>query len=116
AALQVGIVLLAAAAVWRTWRDRAAAFEAKAAVLAVASLLVSPYLFHYDLLWAALAVGWLAMLGLQTGFHCGEREIFLLALLAPGVMPPVFAMTSVQLGFPTLLLLLFVAVRRARTM
>src|SRR5207248_491486 len=83
------------------------------ATLVAGSLLVSPYLFYYDLLWAALAVGWLARLGLRTGFARGEREIYLFALLAPAVMPPVFAATSLQLGFPAVLLLLAVAARRA---
>jgi hypothetical protein len=111
--LQVAVALLAAACVWRAWHNPAAAFEAKAAVLATGSLLVSPYLFYYDLTWAALAVGWLAMLGRKTGFYRGEREIYLFAFLAPALMPPVFAATSLQLGFPALLLLLLVAARRA---
>jgi Glycosyltransferase family 87 len=111
--LQIAVALFAALCVWRAWRNREAAFEAKAATLVAASLLVSSYLFYYDLLWAALAVGWLAMLGLKTGFHRGEREILLFAFLAPAVMPPVFAATSVQLGFPAVLLLLLVAARRA---
>ena len=113
ATLQSAVALCAAACVWRAWRNRDAPFEAKAATLLAASLLVSPYLFYYDLLWAALAVGWLAMLGLQTGFGRGEREIYLFALLAPAIMPPVFALTSLQLGFPAMALLLAVAARRA---
>ncbi len=110
--LQAAVALFAAGCVWRAWRDPAAAFEAKAATLAAGSLLVSPYLFYYDLTWAALAVGWLAMLGLRTGFARGERGICLFAWLAPAVMPPVFAVTSLQLGFPAVLLLLLAAVRR----
>jgi hypothetical protein len=112
-ALQAVVGLFAAGCVWRAWHGGDTAFEAKAATLLAGSLLVSPYLFYYDLLWAALAVAWLAMLGLKTGFHRGEREILLFALLAPAVMPPVFAATSLQLGFPALLLLLLIAARRA---
>lgn len=113
AGLQAAAALFAAICVWRAWRHKEAAFEAKAATLLAASLLVSPYLFYYDLTWAALAVAWLAMLGLKTGFRRGEREILLFAWLAPAVMPSVFALVPLQLGFPAVLLLLVVAVRRA---
>jgi hypothetical protein len=111
--LQAAVALFAAFCVWHAWRRKEAAFEAKAATLLAASLLVSPYLFYYDLVWAALAVAWLALLGLRTGFARGEREILLFAWLAPAVMPSVFALVPLQLGFPAVLLLLVVAVRRA---
>jgi len=111
--LQGAVALFAAACVWRTWRNRDASFEAKAATLAAASLLVSPYLFYYDLTWATLAIAWLAQLGLRYGFHRGEREILLFAWLAPLLMPAVWAVTSVQVGFPAILLLMLAAVRRA---
>jgi hypothetical protein len=110
---QVLVALFAAVCVWRAWRHRGASFEAKAATLMAASLLVSPYLFYYDLTWAAVAIAWLAALGLRGGFYRGEREIFLFAWLAPAVMPPVQMLTGVQVGFPAVLLLLLAAVRRA---
>jgi hypothetical protein len=112
-ALQVAVALFAARGVWCGWRNPAAPFEAKAATLMAGSLLVSPYLFAYDLTWAVAAVGWLAVLGLRTGFRRGEREIFLFAWLVPLAMAPVQVLTAFQLGFPALLLLLFAAVRRA---
>jgi glycosyl transferase family 87 len=111
--VQAAVALFAAFCVWRAWRHKDAAFEAKAATLVAASLLVSPYLFYYDLVWAALAVAWLALLGLRTGFARGEREILLFAWLAPAVMPSLFALIPLQLGFPAVLLLLVAAVRRA---
>jgi hypothetical protein len=111
--LQGVVALFAAACVWRVWRSRGVPFEAKAATLVAGSLLVSPYLFYYDLTWAALAVAWLAQLGLKGGFARGEREVLLLAWLAPGLMPPVHLLTAVQIGFPAVLLLLAAAVRRA---
>ena len=111
--LQGIAALFAGACVYRVWRNRDAPFEAKAATLLAGSLLVSPFLFTYDLTWAALAAGWLALLGLRTGFRRGEREILLFAWLAPMLMPPVQVLTGVQVGFPALLLLLVVAVCRA---
>ena len=111
--LQGLVGLIAALCVWWVWRNRKAAFEAKAATLLAGSLLVSPYLLYYDLLWAALAIAWLALLALRSGFCRGEREILLLGWLAPALMAPVQILTSVQLGFPAVLLLLFAATRRA---
>jgi hypothetical protein len=77
--------------------------------------MVSPYLFYYDMTWAALAVAWLALLGMRHGFHRAEREILLFAWLAPAMMPPVYALIGLQVGFPAVLLLLIVALRRAAT-
>lgn len=111
--LQAVVALFAAGCVWRVWRNPAAAFEAKAATLVAGSLLVSPYLFYYDLTWAALAVAWLALLGLKYGFYRFEREILLFAWLAPALMQPVHALTGLQPGFPAVLLLLLLAMRRA---
>ena len=113
--LQGAVALVAAGCVWWAWRRRNVAFEAKAATLMAGSLLVSPYLFYYDLTWAALAIAWLATLGLRDGFHRGEREILLFAWLAPALMQPVQLLTSVQLGFPAVLLLFLAALRRAAT-
>jgi hypothetical protein len=112
-ALQAAVALFAAGCVWRAWRNPAAPFEAKAATLLAGSLLVSPYLFYYDLLWAALAIGWLTRLAMRDGFRRGEREIFLFAYAVPAVMQPVQMLTAVQPGFPAVLLLLVAAVRRA---
>jgi hypothetical protein len=111
--VQALVALFAACCVYRGWRDPAAPFEAKAATLTAGTMLVSPFLFSYDLTWAALAVGWLALLGLRTGFFRWEREVLLFAWLAPVAMSPVHVLTQVQLGFPVLLLLLLAAVRRA---
>ena len=111
--LQGAVALFAAVCVWRAWRRPDSGFEAKAATFLAGSLLVSPYLFYYDLLWAAPAIAWLALLGMKGGFRRGEREILLFAWLAPALMPPIQMLTGVQLGFPALLLLLLAAVRRA---
>ena len=111
--VQGGSALVAAGCVWCAWRNPAAAFEARAATLVAGSLLVSPFLFNYDLVWASLATGWLAVLGLRTGFRRCEREILLFAWLVPMAMQPVQMLTALQPGFPAIVLLLLVAARRA---
>ena len=110
---QAIVAVFAAGCVWSVWRRRAAPFEARTASLMTGSLLVSPYLFYYDLLWLVPAVAWLALLGLRSGFRRGEREVLLFAWSVPAIMQPVQMLTHVQLGFPAVLLLLLLAVCRA---
>jgi hypothetical protein len=112
ALLQTASALAAAGCVWRAWRAENAPFEAKAAVLFAASVLVSPYLFTYDLIWDAVAVAFLAILGLRDGFARGEREILLIAWLAPAVLIPLYWLTGVQLGCVASALLLAASMRR----
>jgi hypothetical protein len=113
AGLQAISALAAALCVWRIWRSPEAPFEAKAAVLLAGSLMVSPYLSYYDLTWVALAVGFLAKLGLRKGFHRGEREILLCGWFAPVLMVPAWKLSAIQIGFPMLVLLLFTGVQRS---
>ena len=109
-ALQVTVAAAAGICVWVAWRSPAAPFEAKAATLALASLLVSPYVFNYDLTWAGLAMAWLGLLGRRRGFLSGERGLLLLAWAAPVLM---LVPVKVSLGFPLLVALLALAMRRA---
>ncbi|HTZ37320.1 MAG TPA: glycosyltransferase family 87 protein [Stellaceae bacterium] len=116
--LQAVVALGAAFCVWRAWRSPATgspavAFEARAAVLLAGSVLVSPYLFTYDLTWVAAAIGCLVRLGLRDGFGRGERDVLFAAWLAPALMVPFYWMTGVQLGAAMLVLPLGAAMRRA---
>jgi hypothetical protein len=83
-------------------------------VLMTGALLISPYIFYYDMTWAGLAVGWLAVYIARTGFWRGEREILLAAWIAPLLMLPIYKLTNVQTGCIALLALFVVALRRAR--
>ena len=113
AAVQALAAIGAAVCVGRAWRA-AAPFEAKAAVLFAASMLVSPYMFTYDLVWDAVAVGFLAVRGLHEGFRPGERELLLAVWLAPLAFIPLYSIGGVQLGcLPTLALLAWATHRAA---
>jgi hypothetical protein len=107
------VAVFAALCVWRAWRIADAPFEAKAATLCAGSLLVSPYLFHYDLTWAALATAWLVLLGCRTGFRRGEREVLIAAFVVPVAMIGLYAASSVQIGAPIVFLLLLIGTERA---
>jgi hypothetical protein len=112
-ALQAAAAIAAAVGVWRVWRLPDAPFAARAATLLTGALLISPYVFYYDMTWAGLAVGLLAMSAPDTGFIRGEREVLLAAWIAPLLMVPIYELTGLQFGAVALVLLLAAAMRRA---
>jgi hypothetical protein len=86
-------------AVLLLWR-RQLAYEIKAAALATAALLATPYLYVYDLAALAVPMAFLIRLGLRGGFQPGEAAG--LALVAGLVL--VFPVVSIPSGFCALLL------------
>jgi arabinofuranan 3-O-arabinosyltransferase len=62
------------------WRSRKVQYRLKAAALAAATLLVTPYLFLYDEMVLAIAVAFLVRLGLDEGFE--RHEVQALGLVA----------------------------------
>ncbi|MGO8912334.1 MAG: glycosyltransferase family 87 protein [Bradyrhizobium sp.] len=63
-----GTVLFGVVTLWRSRAD----YALKAAALAAGTLLVTPYLFLYDLMVLAIPVGLLLRIGLADGFRRGE--------------------------------------------
>ncbi|MGF6726247.1 hypothetical protein P3T43_005636 [Paraburkholderia sp. GAS41] len=72
-AAQAVVALAAAASVCNAW-GRECSFALRAAVLLCASLLVSPYLFDYDLTWLGVLIAWCVQHGLARGWKRYERE------------------------------------------
>jgi hypothetical protein len=70
---QGAAALIGAAAVCNAW-GRECSYELRAAVLICASLLVSPYLFDYDLTWLGMLIAWCVRHGLARGWKRYERE------------------------------------------
>jgi hypothetical protein len=110
---QVVAALAAAVCVWRVWRRDEAPFETRAAVLLAGSLLVSPYLFTYDQTWVAVAIAFLAILGMRDGFRRGERNWLFAAWLAPLGFVPLYWLWGVQAGCVAPAIVLAIAWRRA---
>ena len=111
---QVCVALVAAAAachVW--WRTHDAG--ARTAVLAVATLIANPYVWHYELTWLGLAVACMAVSGLRRGWLRGEQTVLLLAWLLPLYEFFNRAMQWPQIGPVVLLLMLLLIVRGVRT-
>ena len=111
-ALQSALALLLAASLAWLWHSDAA-FDLKAAALATASLLATPYVLDYDLVVLAVAIAFFARHGLQQGF--GDFEISLLALawIVPLLSRGLAAATGIPLGLIVLLALYGLVLRRA---
>jgi hypothetical protein len=103
--LQLAASLLAIVAVWLAFR-RHAASNARIAVLAAATFLVSPYTLNYELLLLMPAVVALFRLGVAQGFYPLERLVHLALWLLPPlgwslnqfglpIMPPVILLFGV---------------------
>lgn len=69
------------------------------ASLGLATLVLSPYLFDYDLTWQALPIGLLALHASQTGWLKGESSVLTLAWLLP-LVDLMVTLTGLRLAFP----------------
>lgn len=91
AALAVTLVVM--------WRSRLP-YALKAAMLAAATLLTTPYLFMYDLVVLGIAVAFLIRAGLDDGF--ARHEVMALALVF--ALLATFLFLGMPVGFPAILI------------
>jgi hypothetical protein len=111
-AVQIALAAMLAASLAWLWRSDAA-FELKAAALAVGSLLATPYVLDYDLVVLGIAVAYLARLGLSEGFRAGEISLLAAAWLAPLLSRYVAQAIAIPPGLFVLLALYVFILRRA---
>ncbi len=111
-ALQLGLAAALGVSIWFLWRSNASR-ELKYAALATSSLLISPYLFSYDMVLLGPAILWLAMLGVRQGFLPHEKNILLLVWAIPFPSAFIAEATSVPVGFISMALLYIFILRRA---
>nr|WP_175800148.1 glycosyltransferase family 87 protein [Burkholderia anthina] len=81
-ALQLLSTALAAGAVVYAWRG-ACSYALRAATVACACLLVSPYLYDYDLTWYGLVIAWYARYAWTHGWRRFDREWLMLMWAMP---------------------------------
>ncbi|QCP53830.1 DUF2029 domain-containing protein [Trinickia violacea] len=103
--------LLAAAAVVYAW-CRESSYPLRAAALICASLLVSPYLFDYDLAWYGVLIAWYCKYAMDRGWKRCEREWLIVVWLAP--LAGVLVVTHVKFQFMPLIsaITLWMLIRR----
>ena len=101
---------------WQVCRS-GACFPLKAAALMTASLLVSPYLFEYDLAWLGFPIAWMTKCALEEQrWFFMEREILLLAWWLPLMTVVLAWLLHLQPGPWIVGLLLWIIARRALSM
>jgi arabinofuranan 3-O-arabinosyltransferase len=79
-AIHAAVAVLIAVWLWTVWA-RPVPYALKAAVLAAASVAVTPYVLHYDLCVLSIAVAFLVSDGLARGFLPGERILMFACFL-----------------------------------
>jgi arabinofuranan 3-O-arabinosyltransferase len=104
-----GSIATAALVVW-LWRRRAP-FELKAAALATGTLLVTPYVYMYDVVVLGVAVAFLLRLALQRGVLASEAA----GLAVAGVLILIFPFVKTQVGLAAILIVMMLIVHRAVT-
>ena len=101
-----------AVAAWTIWLWRSSApFDLKAAALAAGALIVTPYLFMYDLAALAVAVAFLIRFALERGFAATE----IIGLSAAGALILIFPYVETQVGLAAVLIVLALVARRTFT-
>jgi hypothetical protein len=100
ATVAVGLVVM--------WRSRVS-YSLKAAALATGTLLITPYLFMYDMMVLAIPVGFLVRIGLKRGFR--QYELAALACAVALIFSFIFMGAPVGLG--ATLIVAALIVRRA---
>ena len=98
---------LAAALVW-FWCSRAP-FDLKAAALAAGTLLVTPYVYMYDMVVLAVAVAFLLRFALERGFLASE----VLGLGAVGALILIFPYVKSQTGLAAAVIVFALVAQRA---
>lgn len=108
-AAQILLAVAAGVGVAIIWRDRRLSYEVKAASLAAASLLVTPYLFVYDLTILTLAQAFLYRASGARGLDAPE----IAGLVVANACVLFFATTGVPLGWVATLIVSALIARRA---
>jgi len=108
--LQWTLVAVAAASLVWLWRSQAR-YEWKAAGLAIGALLATPYLFLYDVMVLAIAIGFIARVGLAEGFQRHELPM----LVAAFALIIAYQFLGAPTGFGATLLVAVVVIMRVAT-
>lgn len=110
--VQAALALTLAASIAWLWQSDAA-FELKAAGLATASLLATPYVLDYDLVVLAIAIAFLVRHGLRRGFRDYEISLLAAAWIVPLLSRGIAGATGIPLGLMVLLAVYAFILRRA---
>jgi hypothetical protein len=105
-AVVAAVVVAGVAAIWR-WSGAA---HLRAAALMTGTMLISPYLYDYDLAWLGFPMAWLGMEATRSGWLRHEREVLAACWIAPAILP-MLSTAAIQPG-PFVSGALFAAIAR----
>ena len=100
------------AAMVKVWRSQAP-MELRFAAVAVATLLISPYLWFYELTWLGIAIAGMTVDCVRRGWMAGERELLAAAWLLPFLLGLNRLAEVPQVGPVVTLLIMAAILRRA---
>jgi arabinofuranan 3-O-arabinosyltransferase len=106
--VQAAASIALAIAIIALWRSRAP-FDLKAAALAAGTLVVTPYVYMYDLVVLAVAVAFLLRFALERGFFASE----VFGLACAGALILSFPYVKTQVGLAAVLIVLALIAQRA---
>jgi len=111
---QSTLAIVSVAIVWNIWRQ-CRSMALRGASLMTGTLLISPYIFAYDLVWLAAPIAWLANDCLKNGWIKGEREFLAIMWLLP-LFIALMNQASIPLQISPVMLFTFLLIiyRRAR--
>lgn len=109
-AFVAAVAICAACHVWRRSDD----LRLRGAILAVATLLATPYAWHYELVWMGIALACLTALAFEGGWLRGEQAVLVAAWLLPIYEHLNRIMLAPQVGPLVLLAMMLVVLRRTR--
>lgn len=108
----VGALCASLTVIWCWRQDLPVNIRNSAFILA--TLLVSPHLFDYDLTWLALPIIWMALEGVGKGWLPGERTALVCAWMAPLVLGGLAELIGPNFTPIVLVVLLGYSVQRGR--
>ncbi|HEY7608704.1 MAG TPA: glycosyltransferase family 87 protein [Alphaproteobacteria bacterium] len=110
-ALQAAVGLAVAALTLVVWYRRRGTLALRAALLAVALVLISPYAYDYDMVVLALPIALVVADGLERGWMPGMRTMLVAVWIAPLLLPALAEHAKLQL-MPLLLIAFFAMIYR----
>ncbi|MGI8526960.1 MAG: glycosyltransferase family 87 protein [Pseudolabrys sp.] len=105
--VQAATTLALAVTIFHLWRSKTE-FALKAAALAAAALIATPYLYMYDLVVLAVPVAYLVRVGLARGFS----RVELIGLPAAGLLLLIYPYLKTQVGLAAVLIVAGLVVQR----
>lgn len=95
------------------WRIRASTAIRNSSLI-IGTLLISPHLFDYDLVWLAWPIAWMTINGMQNGWYKGEKKILFAAWISP-LAGGIASFLSIQIVPAILIAMLLYLLIRARS-